>query len=74
MMMTTRNELRRQNGVVAGVCGGLGAFFGVDPLWVRLGFLLALAPGGVPGLLIYLVMWFIMPKAPVDYTGQSPQR
>jgi phage shock protein PspC (stress-responsive transcriptional regulator) len=45
MMMTTRNELRRQNGVVAGVCGGLGAFFGVDPLWFRLGFLLALAPG-----------------------------
>jgi len=69
--MTTRKELRRQNGVVAGVCGGLGAYFGIDPLWFRLGFLLTLVPGGVPGLLIYLLMWFLMPKAPVSYTDQT---
>ncbi len=33
----------RTNRIVAGVCGGLGDFFGVDPFWFRLGFLIASA-------------------------------
>lgn len=41
----------RRNRMIAGVCGGLGEFFGVDPFWFRLGFLIALIPGGVPGIL-----------------------
>lgn len=63
-MSNPRNALRRSrsNRVVAGVCGGLGAFFGIDPVWFRLGFLLALLPGGIPGLLPYAVMWIIMPS------------
>lgn len=58
-----RNRLRRsrQNRVLAGVCGGLGEFFGINPIWFRLGFLLALIPGGVPGILIYLLCWIIIP-------------
>ena len=48
--------------VVAGVCGGLGAFFGINPVWFRLAFLLALLPGGLPGLLPYAVMWIIIPS------------
>jgi phage shock protein C len=51
----------RTNRIVAGVCGGLGEFFGVDPFWFRLGFLIALLPGGVPGLAAYLIMWLIVP-------------
>lgn len=63
-MNNPRNALRRSrsNRVVAGVCGGLGAFFGIDPVWFRLGFLLALLPGGIPGLLPYAVLWIIMPS------------
>jgi len=59
----TRQSLRRSrhNRVIAGVCGGLGEFFGISALWFRLGFLIALIPGGVPGLLVYLLMWIIMP-------------
>lgn len=60
----TRNILRRSrsNRVIAGVCGGLGAFFGLDPIWFRIGFLVALLPGGVPGLLLYLICWLIIPS------------
>jgi phage shock protein C len=58
----TDNKLRRQNAVVAGVCGGLGAFFGLNPLWFRLLFLILLIPGGLPGLLPYIVLWILIPK------------
>ena len=63
--MTTesnRNQLRRQNGIIAGVCGGLGAFFGMKPFWFRLLFLLLLLPGGLPGVLPYAVLWIIIPR------------
>jgi phage shock protein C len=48
--------------VVAGVCGGLGEFFGISPLWFRIAFLIALIPGGVPGIAVYVLMWVIMPS------------
>jgi phage shock protein C len=53
----------RTNRIVAGVCGGLGEFFGISPWWFRIAILLALAPGGVPGLLIYFLLWLMIPKA-----------
>ena len=52
----------RSNRIVAGVCGGLAEFFGVSALWFRLAFLIALIPGGVPGILVYLVMMVIVPS------------
>ena len=52
----------RHNRMLAGVCGGLGEFFGISAFWFRLFFLLALIPGGIPGLLIYLLCWIIIPK------------
>jgi phage shock protein C len=55
------NKLRRQNGIIAGVCGGLGAFFGISPFWFRLLFVILLLPGGVPGVAPYLILWLIMP-------------
>jgi phage shock protein C len=55
-------QLRRQDGVVAGVCGGLGEFFGIDPLWFRLLFLFLMLPGGLPGVLPYLLLWVIIPR------------
>jgi phage shock protein C len=61
-MTTSYKKLERQNGIVAGVCGGLGAFFGVSPWWFRILLLFLLMPGGLPGILIYLIMWLIVPK------------
>lgn len=58
----TTRQLRRQDGVVAGVCGGLGEFFGIDPLWFRLLFLFLMLPGGLPGVLPYLLLWIIIPR------------
>jgi phage shock protein C len=52
----------RHSRVIAGVCGGLGEFFGISPLWFRLGFLIAALPGGIPGLLPYILLWIIIPS------------
>ncbi|HLC05779.1 MAG TPA: PspC domain-containing protein [Anaerolineales bacterium] len=52
----------RSEGMIAGVCGGLGEFFGINPWWFRLGFLIALIPGGVPGVAVYVLLWLIIPK------------
>ena len=62
--MTQIRNLRRSkhNRVFFGVCGGLGEFFGIKPIWFRLVFLIALLPGGVPGILAYLLLWIIIPR------------
>jgi phage shock protein C len=64
-MFNANKPLRRSphSRIIAGVCGGLGEFFGISAFWFRLAFLLALLPGGIPGLLIYIIMWIIMPSA-----------
>ncbi len=63
-MTTQRRPLRRSksNRMIAGVCGGLAEFFGVSSFWFRLAFVIALIPGGVPGILVYLIMWIIVPS------------
>jgi phage shock protein C len=48
--------------MLAGVCGGLGEFFGMSSFWFRIAFLIALIPGGVPGLLLYLIMAIVVPS------------
>lgn len=47
---------------IAGVCGGLGQAFGINPTWFRLLFVLLGLPGGAPGILVYLVLWVVMPE------------
>ena len=63
--MTTNQKraLRRSksNHIIAGVCGGLAEFFGISSFWFRLALVIALIPGGVPGILIYLILWIIIP-------------
>lgn len=48
--------------VIAGVASGLAAYFGIDPVFIRLLFVLTLFADGI-GLLVYLIFWLIMPKA-----------
>jgi phage shock protein C len=64
--MTTQHRpaLRRsrRNRIIAGVCGGLGEFFGISAFWFRLGMFIAFIPGGVPGILIYILMWIMVPS------------
>lgn len=62
-MITMRDKrLVRQNGMIAGVCGGLAAYLGWSPFLVRLIFFLLLLPGGLPGLLPYMILWLVMPR------------
>jgi phage shock protein C len=51
--------------MLAGVCGGLGEYFAVDPTVVRLLFVLLALLGG-HGVLIYLIMLIIVPVQPVE--------
>jgi phage shock protein C len=62
--MNTRHALRRSrnNRWVAGICGGLADFFGISSFWFRLAFFILLLPGGLPGLVPYIVMWIIIPS------------
>ena len=51
---------------IAGVCGGLAEYFGIDPTVVRIIAFILLLPGGLPGFLPYVILWIIVPEAPVD--------
>jgi len=51
------------NKMIAGVCGGLGEFLGIDPTLIRLVFVLMGLLGG-HGILVYLIMWIVVPPAP----------
>lgn len=46
--------------ILGGVCAGLGHYFNVDPVWVRLFFALLTFAWGF-GLLVYLIMWIALP-------------
>jgi phage shock protein C len=64
MTRTNRNALRRSRSdrILAGVCGGLGEFFGIGAFWFRLMFFLLFIPGGLPGFVPYVILWIIIPK------------
>lgn len=63
-MSEARGALRRSRSskVIAGVCGGLGDFFGISATWFRLLFVILLVPGGLPGLVPYLILWIVIPQ------------
>jgi phage shock protein C len=56
---------------LAGVCGGLAEYFDIDPLLVRIGFVVAALAGG-PGLIAYVILWIAVPKAPPARPGTPP--
>lgn len=51
-----------ENNYVGGVAAGLAAYFNIDPIWIRLAFIALFFVKGI-GLLIYAVLWIIVPKA-----------
>ena len=60
MKRLTRSTQDRK---IAGVCGGLGHHFGMDPTLIRLGLvLLAFLTAGIPVIAGYVVAWAIIPE------------
>ena len=56
------NLKKSSNKVLAGVCGGLAAHFGIDPTIVRaLYAVLTLFSAGFPGIILYIILWVVMP-------------
>ena len=51
----------REGRVVAGVCTGIAAYFGIDATLVRLAFAVFTIFGGA-GILIYLLAWIVIPE------------
>ncbi|MDO8304026.1 MAG: PspC domain-containing protein [Sedimentisphaerales bacterium] len=50
-----------QDKKVAGVCGGLGVYFGIDPVIFRIIFVISALCGGF-GLLMYVLLWLLAPE------------
>ncbi|EGK07462.1 PspC domain-containing protein [Psychrobacter sanguinis] len=57
----------RNHRMIAGVMGGIAEYFGWSPNLTRILFvIISSASAAVPGILVYLVLWLIMPKATAE--------
>ncbi|MBO4851138.1 MAG: PspC domain-containing protein [Prevotella sp.] len=50
---------------LAGVCGGIAEYFDIDPLLVRIAFVILFLGYGC-GLLVYILLWLLAPKSPLS--------
>lgn len=66
-------QLRRSRSdrVVAGVCGGLGRYLGIDPVLLRIATVLLVLAGGA-GILLYLIGWIVIPEEPLGAEQPTP--
>lgn len=51
-----------ETGNVGGICAGIGHYFGLDPIWLRMAFVLSVLFLGT-GVFLYIILWIIMPEA-----------
>ena len=63
---TKRIYRSRRDRRIAGVAGGIAEYLNVDPVLIRLIWVILLLPGGLPGLIPYLACWLIIPLEPED--------
>lgn len=58
----TKKMKRSSDKMIAGVCAGIAEHFGWDTTLVRVAYvLLSIFSAGFPGLLVYIILWFVMP-------------
>lgn len=62
-METKKLYRSRYDKAIAGICAGLGKYFQIDPIIIRLGFIFLALAGG-PGVIIYVIMWVVVPEEP----------
>ena len=63
MISDKRLYRARSDRKLAGVCAGIADYFGWDPTLVRVGWIVLTLMGG-SGILLYLLLWMVMPEAP----------
>ena len=71
--MNTEKKLYRSRNarMVAGVCGGIGEFFGIDPTIVRVIYIILSL--SFLGIVLYIILMFVIPEEPlVDNSGYHP--
>lgn len=61
--MEKRLYRSRNDRKLAGVCGGIAEYYGWDPTLVRVAWIVLTLLGG-SGMLIYLILWLVMPESP----------
>lgn len=62
--MSKKLTRSREYNIIAGVMGGFAEYLGWSPFKVRLLFVIvSCASVAVPGILVYLILWFLMPLA-----------
>jgi phage shock protein C len=63
--MNTEKRLYRsqRERMLAGVCGGIAEYYGWEPTIVRVGWIILTLLGG-SGILLYLILWIVMPRSP----------
>ena len=58
---------RSNNKMIGGVCAGIAEWLGWDPTIVRIAYvLLSIFSAGFPGILVYIILWIIMPPPEPD--------
>jgi phage shock protein PspC (stress-responsive transcriptional regulator) len=59
----SRRLRKSKNRMIAGVCGGLAEWLGWDPTLVRVLYVLvSIFSAAFPGILVYIVLWIVMPN------------
>ncbi len=53
----------RENGIIGGVASGLGHYFGIDQVWIRIVLVLLVFAGFGTGIIAYIVLWAVTPEA-----------
>ena len=64
-MTKGRSKLHRSssNSIIAGVCGGIAEWLGWSPITVRVLYVVvSILSVAFPGILVYLILWIVMPK------------
>lgn len=70
---TPQKKLRRSNSqrMIAGICGGLAEYFNVDPVIMRIAFVLLFLLGS-GGFWLYILLWIVVPEDTSTETPATP--
>ncbi|HBH22419.1 MAG TPA: stress-responsive transcriptional regulator [Cytophagales bacterium] len=61
--MASKKLVRSKDRIIGGVCGGIAEWIGWDPTWVRLLYIILSVATAFSGLLVYIILWIVMPDS-----------